>query len=118
MASEIDTVRRVLKPAAFKEDMNTLKAFLEDKFCSSLSYSHQPYSWLEPTCDEMVDDHLGSIIEVMKFHKKVVGTGLIPSQSMPQMLCDELYACGKDNLAAATKTDKKSTNKRLEDRGL
>jgi hypothetical protein len=117
VANEIDTARRVLKPAASIEDMNTLKAFIEDKFCSSLSYSHQPYSWLEPTCDEMVDEHLGSIIEVMKFHQKVVGTGLTPSQSMPQMLCDELYACGKDNFAAK-KTDKKSTDTRLEDRGL
>ena len=62
----------------------------------------------------MVDEHLVNIIDVMKFHQKVVSTGLTPSQSMPQMLCAELYACGKD----AKKTGKKSTNKHLEDRDL
>ena len=118
VASEIDTAHRILKPAASKEDMTTLKAFLEDKFCSSLSYSHQPYSWLEPTCDEMVDEQLDSIIDVMKFHQKVVGTGLTPSQSMPQMLCEELYACGKNNLAAKKTNKKSASNMHVEDKDL
>ena len=64
-----------------------------------MGYNHQPYSWLEPICDEIVDEHLDNVVDVMKFHQKVVGTGLTPSQSMPQMLCEELYACGKDKAA-------------------
>ena len=63
----------------------------------------------------MVDDHLDNIADVMKFHQKVAGTGFTPSQSMPQMLCEELYACGKEK---AKDVKKPSSKIRSKDRDL
>jgi hypothetical protein len=67
----------------------------------------------------MVDDHLDNIVDVMKFHQKVSGTGFTPSQSMPQMLCEELYACGKEKAKDVKKGGSNPSSKiRSKDRDL
>jgi hypothetical protein len=89
-----------------------LKVFLEEEgFCNKLGYNHQPYGWLESTCDEMVEEKIGSInvffffcfcfifillddiIGVIKFHDRIMRTGLTPTETMPDMMCKEFFKC-------------------------
>mmetsp|Transcript_34429 Transcript_34429/g.50042 ORF Transcript_34429/g.50042 Transcript_34429/m.50042 type:complete len:277 (+) Transcript_34429:39-869(+) len=94
IALDIDTSRRLLHTNPGPHRV-TLREFLEDKFCNNLGYNHQPYSWLESTCDEMVEEHIENILGVVRFHGQVTRTGMTPSQTMPEMLCEELYRCSK-----------------------
>eukprot|EP01038_Epipyxis_sp_PR26KG_P004057 gene4057-5800_t len=92
-----------------------LSDILEGDFCNNLGYNHQPYGWIETTCDEMVEDKLNEIGEVISFHEKVSRTGFTPSETMPQMMCKEFYHCGEQNKKSKNnKTKKKKTIKNKE----
>jgi hypothetical protein len=47
---------------------------------------------------------------VVDFHAQVASTGFAPSQTMPQMLCEEFYGCDAD-LEQSKKPKKVSTQK-------
>jgi hypothetical protein len=51
-----------------------------------------------------------SILEVVDFHAQVASTGFAPSQTMPQMLCEEFYGCDSD-LEQSKKPKKVPTQK-------
>ena len=54
------------------------------------------------------------IIDVIAFHDQVARTGFAPSQTMPEMLCEEFYGFKKDMKEDKTKikTFKKKSNKK------
>lgn len=56
-----------------------------------------------------------SILEVVDFHDQVASTGFAPSQTMPQMLCEEFYGCDAD--LEQTKKPKKVPTKKQMDKG-
>lgn len=56
VASEIYTLSRSLAKGA------SLGKVLEDGFCNGLGSSHQPYGWIEETCEEMVEERLGNLL--------------------------------------------------------
>jgi hypothetical protein len=52
-----------------------------------------------------------SILEVVDFHDQVASTGFAPSQTMPQMLCEEFYGCDADPKKVPTKKQMDKGNK-------
>lgn len=55
------------------------------------------------------------IMEVVDFHDQVSRTGFKPSQTMPQMLCEELYGCTaemKEDKSKIKKVTKKKNKKK------
>lgn len=97
---DIDTLKKTLNHKAVK-----LRDVLESDFCNSLGYKHNPYSWLESLCDEIVEEKITAIIEIIQFHDKIARTGLNPSQTMPQMMCEEFYGCKKEDSSGAKRDD-------------
>jgi hypothetical protein len=51
-------MKKVLPPALShgRQDINEQ---LVESLCQSIGFNHQPYSWLETTCDVMVDEYQG-----------------------------------------------------------
>eukprot|EP01036_Dinobryon_divergens_P022058 gene22058-30292_t len=62
-----------------------LRDFLEEGYCNNLGFSYQPYSWLESTCDEMVEENLDEILAIVKSHSDL--------SSVPSAVCKKLYRC-------------------------
>lgn len=54
---------------------------------------------------------------MISFHDQVARSGFAPSQSMPEMLCEEFYGCMKDMKEDKTKIKKikKKSNKKHRD---
>ena len=54
MDEKIDSPRSKILNKSVK-----LGGYLEENYCNNLGFNHQPYNWLETTCDEMIEDRLG-----------------------------------------------------------
>ena len=57
VATDLDGVRKGVN----NTDDIVMRNYLEEKFCSTLGYRHQPYSWLESICDEMIEDYTSKL---------------------------------------------------------
>jgi len=51
-------------------------------------------------------------MEVVDFHDQVSRTGFKPSQTMPQMLCEELYGCNAEMKEDKSKIKKVTKKKK------
>jgi hypothetical protein len=40
--------------------------------------------------------HQDAVLDILAFHDRVSQTGLTPSQTFPQMMCEEFFGCTKD----------------------
>lgn len=78
----------------------TLKSYLENGYCGTIGHNFYPFTWLEEQCDEMVDDKLDDIVSIINLQNGILSTGLIPSKSMDDTMCEEFYKC-----PAAVKTN-------------
>jgi hypothetical protein len=71
----------------------SLKLSLGGEFCQSMGYRFFPYQWLEDVCEEMIEENINDIIDILKFRKDVLATGMKPDKSTADMMCEELYKC-------------------------
>lgn len=81
--------------SAYKTVIGKPKQVVED-VCKDLGYFHQPYVWLEEYCDEMMDDHSDTIVEILKFRDQLSKGGFTPDDSTADYMCSELYQCPKE----------------------
>jgi hypothetical protein len=66
---------------------------LLNSLCQSLGYGHQPYTWLEEICDEMVDEHLSEMGDILKMRDQLSVSGMIPKQTLSEKMCGEIFSC-------------------------
>ena len=59
IADDIGRLSKILRKGTKLVD------YLEESFCNDLGSNHQPYRWLEATCDEMIEEKIG---EPRSFH--------------------------------------------------
>ena len=66
--------------------------------CRNLGYNHYPFTWLEDTCDIMIDDNINIITNIMKFDEKVrelVNSG----ESISDIMCNYIFKCKASRVA-------------------
>jgi len=87
LAKDIDITARVLAKNA------TLKSYLENRYCTTIGHNFYPFSWLEEQCEEMVEEHADAIVSIINLQGGIMSTGLSPSKSTDDMMCEEFYKC-------------------------
>lgn len=100
----------------------SLKAILEDDFCSKVGHNFYPYQWLETICDDMVEDRIRKhnseylylvsclnaakicflpdseyctedIVSIINIQKGMRATGLTPDKGTADTMCEEFFNC-------------------------
>jgi hypothetical protein len=92
IVDDLETMKNVLPPHLKYGNEQVNRSLLES-LCQSIGYGHQPYTWLEEICDEMVGDHLSKMTEILKIRDQLSVSNMIPKQTLSEKICGEIFSC-------------------------
>jgi hypothetical protein len=94
---DLELMKKVL-PLHHRYGDQEINRQLVDSLCNSLGYNHQPYSWLEEICDELLDDeHVGGILKILNMRDQMyLNSKIHPKQTLAERVCEEVFSCDSD----------------------
>jgi len=98
----------------YKNETISLATLLEDDFCDNMGFNHVKNSWFESVCDEMVEERADDMIAVAAFFDQVASNGVKIQQTLPQMMCEDLYGCTDELVQDKSKIKKKGKKTKQE----
>jgi hypothetical protein len=91
---DLEMMKKVL-PFHYRYGNQDINKQLLDSLCQSLGYNHQPYTWLEEICDELLDDeHLDDILKILNMRDQMyLNSKIHPKQTLSERICEEVFSC-------------------------
>lgn len=89
--NDLDIMKKVLPDhLRYNHEINQQ---LIESLCQSLGFNHQPYTWLEEICDEMIDENMKEILNIVNMRDQLASTKVNPKQTLADRVCEEIYSC-------------------------
>lgn len=76
---------------------NEINEQLLESLCNSIGFNHQPYSWLENTCDIMLEEHYDDILDIVTLRDKFLLSKMKPKDTLADKVCSKIFDCKSDN---------------------
>ena len=93
---DFEVMKNILK----QEDRygnNEINEQLLESLCNSLGFNHQPYGWLENTCDIMIEEYYDDILEIVTLRDKLHHSKIKLKETLSSKICSKIFNCKSDS---------------------